>query len=358
MYHAVILAGGGGTRLWPASRKAHPKQFLPLGVRPGESLLAATVRRLSTLCSDRLLVVTSAEQQLQAQRAIPHLPPGRVLAEPAARNTAAAIGLAAVYLLAEDEDAVMAVIPSDHVVKDDAEYARVATIALRTAEREDAIVTIGVVPTRAETGFGYLELGAARGEGVREVMHFFEKPDAGRAAVYLASGNHVWNAGMFFVRARRMLEEIACHLPDTGAALRQIAEALRTGGQKAAEHAAATQYPALQSISIDYGVMEKSAGILCVPGDFGWNDVGSWGAIADYRGADTHGNVSVGTVVAVDAKDNICACEDGMLVALVGVDNLVVVQAGDAILVIPRDRAQDVREVVRALQERHLDRFL
>lgn len=389
MRYAVILAGGSGHRLWPASRKASPKQFLPLGADAGESLLSATRRRLDDLCpAERILVVTAREQAEMVRAALPELPAHNILAEPAARNTAAALGLAAVHLLHRDPDAILGALPADHHISDRARFAAVAGRAFDLAGARDVIVTIGIVPTRPEPGFGYLALGGAlapdAGDGTAtgagpatgdgpeagEVAHdqvvhgavwverFVEKPDLETARVYFESGAYLWNAGMFFVSARRLLRDIEELLPATFAGLDAIARALRERGEDAAAARAEEVYPGLPGVSIDHGVMEHTRGVVTLRGDFGWNDVGSWAALADYRDADEHGNIVQGTAVLHDARDNIVVGDGDHVVTLIGVEGLVVVQSGNGILVVPRERAQDVRLAVAALQRRALDRHL
>jgi mannose-1-phosphate guanylyltransferase len=369
MRYAVILAGGSGHRLWPASRKASPKQFLPLGAHAGESLLAATRNRLDELCpAERILVVTAREQAEMVRAALPDLPAHNVLAEPAARNTAAALGLAAVYLLHRDPDAVMGALPADHHIADRAAFVAAAERAFTLASERDVIVTIGIVPTRPEPGFGYLALGSAlappgggAGSAAGEVLwveRFVEKPDFETARAYVESGAYLWNAGMFFLGARRLLRDIERLLPATFAGLDAVAHALREGGEDAAAARAAEIYPTLPSISIDHGVMEHTNGVVTLRGDFGWNDVGSWAALADYRAADENANIVQGTAVLHDARGNIVVGDDDHVVTLIGVEGLVVVQSKSGILVVPRERAQEVREVVAALQRRGLDRHL
>jgi len=347
MRHAVILAGGSGTRLWPASRRARPKQFLTLGA--GESLLAATARR-ARAAAPETMIVTAASQAALARADVPL---ARVIEEPQGRNTAAALGLAAAALVAQDPDAVMGALPADQHIGDEAAFAVAIDRAFRVAEERDVICTIGIAPTHAETGFGWLELGgslAGAGPEVSEVARFVEKPDAARAAEYLASGRYLWNGGMFFCRARRLLDEIARHLPALAAGLDEIARAPAR---------IAEIYATLPSISIDHGVMEKATGVVTVRGDFGWNDVGSWAAVPAVRGVDPArgDNTQVGLALFRDARGNVASTDAGVIV-VIGVDDLVVVRDGDAVLVIPRARAQDVRLAVDGLAAAHLDRYL
>jgi mannose-1-phosphate guanylyltransferase len=359
MHHAVILAGGGGNRLWPASRRSRPKQFLPLGARPGESLLVATGRRLAELCPpERVVVVTAAAQAALVRAALPALARDHLIVEPMARNTAAALGLAAVHLADRDAGAIMGVFPADHHIADPAGFSRVAQRAFALAEDHDVIVTIGVVPARPETGFGYLQVGERFGAHAEVVSRFVEKPDAGAARAYLAAGDHLWNAGMIFVRASRLLAEIATHMPETHAGLAEIRAALQRGGVDAAARAAERVYPGLPAVSIDHGVMERARGVVTIRGDFGWNDVGSWSALAEYRPADAQGNITEGTTILHDATDNVVIADAGTAIAVIGVSGLVVVQSANGVVVVPRERAQDVRVAVAALQTRNLDEYL
>lgn len=339
---ALILAGGGGTRLWPASRRSRPKQLLALG--GAESLIAATFGRVSrVLGREQTLVVTAADQAAAIRCALPELPADNLVAEPAARNTGPAVGLGALAAAHRAGDDVrLAVIPSDAFIADEAEFGRVLTIALEHAA--EAMVTVGIKPTRPETGYGYLQRGALVRDGVYDVARFVEKPDAATAERYLAAGDFLWNSGMFFFTARRLFDEAAVHMPELAAILAEI----RTSADPVAT--ANARYPATPKISIDYGIMEKASGIRVVPGDFGWNDVGSWSALADIRPKDGAGNVAIGDVVMSDVAGSVVVAEPGApLVGVVGVDGLVVVATKDAVLVVPKARAQEVRAVVEAL---------
>jgi mannose-1-phosphate guanylyltransferase len=333
--HAVILAGGSGTRFWPLSRAAKPKQFLALAT--GRPLIAETFTRIEPLCPPSRTWVVCGQSHADAVRAaLPALPPQHVVVEKAARNTAPAIGLAAVRVMQEDPDATLLILPSDHhIAKPDA--FRATLEAAERASRGGDLVTIGIRPTRPETGYGYLRRGAARQGGGFAVDAFVEKPDAATAARYLLDPAYSWNAGIFVFRADVILEAMKRHLPEVHAGL-------TSGGD----------FARLPSISIDYGVMEKESQttrrIALVPGDFGWSDVGSFAALPEVRALDARGNAVSGDALLLDCDGCVVLSEGGRLVAAVGLDGLCVIDAGDVLLVVPRDRAQDVRAVVDSLK--------
>jgi mannose-1-phosphate guanylyltransferase len=356
---AVILAGGGGTRLWPSSRRQRPKQLLSLGAP--ESLLAAAVRRAKAVVGlENTLIVTAADQEAQIRAAIPSLPARNVVVEPMARNTAPAVGLGALAAARRaGPDAIIAVLPADPFIGDDREYERLLRASI--AEAADAIVTIGITPTFPETGFGYIRMGAraadrAHGALVHDVGEFVEKPDLPTAERYVASGNYLWNSGMFFLSARRLFDEARRHLPDLA---HLLDAALAAPDDAAATAIVAQTYAKATSISIDNGIMEKASGLRVLPGAFGWNDVGSWAAVATINTTDAAGNVVLGGATLIDGKRNLIVAEEGApFVGVVGVDDLVVVVTKDAVLVVPKNKAQDVKKIVEAAKRSGRDDLL
>jgi mannose-1-phosphate guanylyltransferase len=350
----VIMAGGSGTRFWPLSRAARPKQLLPLG--GGDvSLLRATRERISGLIGpERTLVVTSEALAPAIREELPELPPENVLAEPVGRNTAPCVGWAASVVARREPDAVLAVLPADHHIADNAGFVRVLGRAIDAARSGD-MVTVGIRPTRAETGYGYVELGDELAPGVHRARRFVEKPDELRAQQFLAAGRFLWNSGMFFFRADELLSMVRQHLPGLGDTLRQYDEAALRGEEQAL---VARSYAGLPDISIDHGVMEKAARVVVVPGDFGWSDVGSWTSAWELAPRDAEQNALFGQVVTVDTRGSYVRSSGGKLVAVLGLDDVVIVDTDDALLVMPRSRAQDVRAIVNLMKSQKRTQYL
>ena len=344
----VLLSGGSGTRLWPLSREAYPKQFLPMV--DADTMLQATWRRVAGHAPHAPILVPNEDHPLRvAQPRRPaEAPAPAILLEPVGRNTAPAIAAAALQALADGDDPLLLVLPSDHVVGD-AEGFRNAVRAACDAAAAGALVTFGIVPGAPETGFGYIEADtreAATGNGLRKVLRFVEKPDAATAQRYLDEGGYYWNSGMFLFRASRYLEELERHRPDIVAATRAaFAAAARDGDFIRLEREA---FAASPSDSIDYAVMEKTDAAMVLPVDIGWNDVGSWSALWDVAERDGEGNAHHGDVIAIDSRNSYAYSR--RLVALVGVDDLVVVETDDAVLVARKDKVQQVKDVVARLK--------
>lgn len=352
--YAVIMAGGSGTRFWPLSRRVWPKQFLSLAEQ-NESLLQATVRRIQGLVpNDRIFIVTSERHSEATRQQLPDLPPENVLAEPAARNTAPCVAWAAAHVSALSPNAVMMVLPADPHIGDEAAYRELLTRAC-TAAADGGLVTIGVTPTRPETGYGYIEHGAELGNGVFKVQRFVEKPDLQRAQEFVKDKRFLWNSGMFFFRADKVLEEYERQLPD----LYAFAVGYRAQETASVAHSyVIARYASLTSISIDHGIMEKAQDVRVVPGAFGWYDIGSWTTAWELAQKDADGNAVLAETSLVDAKNCYVRANPGKVVAVIGVEDLVVVDTEDALLIMPRERAQDVRRVVDDLTKRDAKKYL
>lgn len=352
--HALVLAGGGGTRLWPLSRKDRPKQFLRAFT--GSPLIADTVSRLHPVVpAARTWVVAGAGHEAAVREALPDLPASHYVREPAARNTAPAIALGVSAIALEDPSAVVAVLPSDHAIGKPDRFRAVLAAAGHLAVEREVLVTLGIVPDRPATGYGYIERGdhigrilACEAYGVKR---FVEKPDAARALEFLRSGAYLWNAGVFVWRAKDLLAEVERFLPDLGSGL---AEWRAAGSADARERIAERIFARAESISVDYAILEKSGRVAVVPADVDWDDIGSFRSLARVNPDKTGGAATAKDVVSLDASGNLVHAPD-KTVALVGVHDLVVVDTPDALLIIPRDRAEDVKKIVDELRARKRD---
>lgn len=374
--HAVILAGGRGTRFWPRSRTRTPKQLLNIVGK--ETMLEQTVARLRPVVpAERIWTVTNAEQAAAVRKQLPAAARKRVLTEPFGRNTAAAIALAAFHVRYDAKgDALMAVLPADHYIAQPEEYRKIVSAALEVAREPGRMVVLGIPPTRPETGFGYVErMGEALGAKsfpVFAVRRFTEKPALGLAKEYVASGNYHWNAGMFFWRVSTFLENLKQFLPKTHAALEELANSI---GTRRYERSLRRVYSGLENISVDYAILEPAtrqvgaARVFVIPAEVGWSDIGSWAAVYELLASagvvsglspiaePGSGNVFISPGAAIDATGNLISVP-GKFTAVVGARDLVVVETPDALLVVPREHAQDVAKLVKWLEERHLKKLL
>jgi mannose-1-phosphate guanylyltransferase len=357
--YAVIMAGGIGSRLWPRSRSTSPKQFLDLlGSR---TMIQETIDRIQPLVPlERVLVVLSEEHAPTVQAQVPGLPAQNLILEPGPRGTAPCIGLAAAILLLRDPKATMAIFPADHRIADAAGFRQAIRAAAQVAQ-DGYLVTLGIAPDRPHTGYGYIQrgnpLGRFAGQPAYAVRRFTEKPDEATANRFVDSGEYYWNGGIFIWRADTILEQMAEHLSDLRAALRTVTRAWDTPQRDDVLEKAWQEVP---RTTIDYGIMEKAAQVATVPIDVGWDDVGNWSTLSNLLEVDGQGNAlqGRGQAVLVDTEGSFVHASDGRLVAVVGLEDFIVVDTADALLVCPQDRAQDVRDVVHALQERGLDRYL
>ena len=355
----VLLAGGRGTRFWPRSRMRTPKQLL--NIAGEETMLRQTVSRLAPLFAPRnFWAVTNTEQAAAVRSELRGIPASHILAEPVGRNTAAAIGLAAIHLTGDHRDALMAVLPSDSYIRNAGEYRRLVRTALDLARTPGNLVVLGIPPTRPETGYGYIEAGKSiarpGGTPVYTVRRFTEKPALPVARRYLSAGRYFWNAGMFFWRASTYLENLRQFLPGTHAALLDLAKTIGTRKYQATLRRI---YPRLDNISVDYAVMEPATrdtrvpSVFVLPAKVGWSDIGSWQAVFELLASQPGANVSASPYFALDATGNYF-WSPRKFVGAIGVNNLVLVETDDAILICPRDRSQDVGKIVKWLEQQKL----
>ncbi|MGK7369593.1 MAG: mannose-1-phosphate guanylyltransferase [Candidatus Halalkalibacterium sp. M3_1C_030] len=361
MLHAVIMAGGSGTRFWPRSTKEKPKQFLK--IFGDQTMLQDTVERISPVIpAERVWVITNERYIQLVKDQLPNVPDSNIIGEPVARNTAPCVASAATLLQEKDPEATMVVLPADHSITNPEKFISILETAAAKANQDDALITIGIRPDRPETGYGYIEFDkksdeTIKGNEVKKVVQFREKPDIKTARQFIYSGNFLWNSGMFVWKASTITGQFRKHLPKVYEQMDKLEPAVGTDRQ---EEAVNSFYQNCPSISIDYGIMEKAETVYVVPGEFGWNDVGSWRAVYDLREKDEQGNViQSDTAILESSENNLVHSENKKLIALVGVENLAVVETENAILVCNLDQSQGVKQIVEALKsKKDLEKYL
>ncbi len=357
---AVIMAGGVGTRFWPRSREKFPKHLLEI-IGKG-SMLQNTVKRLEGIVhTGDIFIVTNKLQRAQVIKQLPQVPENNVIVEPVGRNTAPCIALAAFHVRKADPKAVMIVLPADHMILDETEYRRVIRLAVEVADKSESLLTVGIKPTHPETGYGYIQVdsdekhGAEyRALGVYRVQAFAEKPNLQVAERFLASGDFLWNSGMFVWRNDVILSELERCIPDQFSELAKIDKAI---GTPQYQQTLDLVYGMIRGISIDYGVMEKAGTVYVIPASFGWNDLGSWDEVARVSGKDDSGNTITGTVIQKDTH-NSYIFSPTKVVATIGVDDLIIVNTDDALLVCRKGRSQEVKEISDYLKRKQMNDYL
>jgi mannose-1-phosphate guanylyltransferase len=354
---ALIMAGGAGKRFWPKSRERHPKQLLKM--LGDQTMIQGTVERLRPLVpEEKIFVVATEGQKVELKRQLPFLHRKNILIEPKSKNTAACIGLATLFLERIDPEAVMAVFPADHLITNRDAFIKTLKVAAKVATENDAIVTLGIQPTYPATGYGYIqfneELGIKDGIALLKVKTFAEKPNLATAERFVESGDFLWNSGIFVWKVKTILHEIEEHLPHLYDGLMEIRAALGTAQQEETIHRV---YCQIKSISIDYGVMEHAKNVVVLKGKFDWQDLGSWNEVYKYFSKDENENVLIGDHLIKDSRGSYINAPN-KCVAVIGIDNLIVVDTDDAILICPRDRAQEVQELVEIAKRKKMNHLL
>jgi mannose-1-phosphate guanylyltransferase len=357
--YAVIMAGGKGARFWPKSRERMPKHLLDI-VSP-RTIIQETVERIAPLIpEENILIVTGESHADELMRQVPHIPKENIIIEPLGRNTAPCIGLAALHIKRKSRHGIMVVLPADHLIHNTSRFRRILSAAADMAGRGDYLVTIGIRPTSPETGYGYVEKGylktAVNGENIYTVKSVREKPPLEQAKAFLKKGGFYWNSGMFVWNVDAILDAVGRWLPKVQEGLEQIAGTMGTAGEKETIRRVYDEFP---SISIDYGVMEKADNALLIEGDFGWSDMGSWDALWEVSDKDEDGNAAMyrDLFLGVDARNSLIHAPR-KLVALLGVEDLIVVDTEDALLICKRGRSQDVKKVVEILEDKKKKEYL
>lgn len=360
MLHAMIMAGGGGTRFWPRSRQARPKQFL--NVVGDRTLLQQALDRIEACLVPpaRSWVITGKDYLAETHRQLPDVPEGNLVGEPCGRDTAACIGLGAALIAKQDPDAVMLVTPADHIIEPVQEFRRAVHVAEQMAtEHPDAIVTFGIKPTFASTGYGYIhqgdQLAQRQGIGVYRVASFMEKPKRDVAERYVASGEYAWNSGIFVWRVATVLGALQKHKPELYAGIQRIAEAWATPRR---QEVLAKEFPVLEKTSIDYAVMERHQPVLVVQAPYRWDDVGSWLAVERLHPQDAAGNTVLGKHLGIQTDRCVVVGDQDRLIATIGVEDLLIIQDGDCTLIAHRSRESEVKQVVEQLRQKREEKHL
>jgi len=351
---AIIMAGGVGSRFWPRSKKKIPKQLLKIF---GENtMIQDTVERINSIVpNENILIVTNKVQKPGVQEQLPDIPEENIVVEPFGRNTAACIGLASIIIQQREPDAVTFVLPADHIIKDGDSFVNTLKVAANFAQNNPALVTIGIVPTRPETGYGYIQIDEeSENQNVFKVLTFAEKPNYATAVNFINSGDFFWNSGMFIWKIETILNEIKQHMPDLYEGLHQIKEKINSPEYLTA---LASIYGQLRRISIDYGIMEKSENVFLVKGKFNWSDVGSWEAVYQLGEKDKDGNVKTGTIYTDMVLDSYIYSPE-KFTAVIGLDDIIVINCNDALLICKRDKAQDVKNIIDYLKLNKLNNHL
>lgn len=353
-HYGVIMAGGSGTRFWPLSRQKTPKQLLNLSGK--KLMINETIERISQVIdTQNIFIVTNEKQGNKMKCSVgERISSNHILCEPSARNTTACIGYAAFEIVKKYGDGIMCIFPSDHYIKNQEEFSNILRKAIDVAENSDRLVTIGIKPTFPSTGYGYINYDRISEQEVHDVIRFVEKPNLDIAKEYVACGQYAWNSGMFIWKASTILNNIERFLPKVFQYLKKIADSMNTENEFETIN---NTYDSIPSISIDYGVIERSDDVVVILGDFGWNDVGSWDNLGVIYNVDDNGNVIKGEQVNINTK-NCISYADKRLIATIGIENMIIVETDDAILVCHKDQAQNVKDVVEQLQKRGLDKYL
>lgn len=351
-HYIVILAGGGGTRLWPRSRKNTPKQFLKLV--SDFSMLQETAKRVESMIeNDHLYVVVAGDYAHQVEDQLPNIPKENILVEPSPKGSAAAAALAAIHILKKDPDAIMSTLASDHLIEKESEFRRILGVTQDGAEKGDYLITIGILPTYAHTGLGYIHSGpekmTTRKQPIFEVESFTEKPNLATAQAFVATGEYFWNANINSYRAQALLNAFRQYMPTHYEALMKVSSSL---GTKSEKEVLEREWSQIENVPIDYGILEKANNVLIVPGDFGWSDIGDWNVLYEVSSRFPEDNVLTGIGDGEHIGVDTTGClihSDNRLVATIGVQDLVIVDTPDALLICPRDRAQEVKKIVEKL---------